>query len=150
MHSINPNIRIVAKADLATELPDGFFARFMVRVWNRGGFLWYHRGNDPTIRQRISDCLRAGQTVVIFGEGTSQRAGAPLPMKAGALDIARECKVPVQTVALRYSLPIGLNREDSTIRNAKALTRLRNLDVGVKFGSLYHPSEIAVSMDNVQ
>lgn len=134
VHMANPHLRIVAKADLANEMPDGVFSRFMVRVFNRGGFMWYNRGNDPTIRQRIAEQLRAGKSVVVFSEGTTQRSGPPREMKGGALEIAQECNVPVVPVALRYSMPIGLNRDDSTMRNAKMLSRLENLDIGMMFG----------------
>lgn len=144
VHAANPNLKVVAKSDLASEMPPGFFASFMTRAFERAGFMWYNRGNDSTIRERIAAQLKDGQSVLIYSEGTTQRWGPPREMKAGAIDIARENNVPIQPVALRYSLPIGLNKEDNTMRNAKMLTRLQNLDCAIMFSDLVqNPTDIS-------
>ena len=103
IHAAVPGVRIIAKKDLADEMPRGVFRDFMLKVWTRGGFMWYDRENkDNTIRDRVAAALKSGQSVVVFSEGTSKRSGPPGPMRAGAIAIANANKVPIIPVALRY------------------------------------------------
>ncbi|EDQ85710.1 uncharacterized protein MONBRDRAFT_11599 [Monosiga brevicollis MX1] len=134
LHGTNPNLQIVAKADLKDEVPDNMFTRFMFRVFNRGGFMWYNRNGDDTINDRITAKLQEGKSVIIFAEGTSQRSGPPCEMKRGVLRLAEQNNVPIVPVGLRYSMPIGLSKGDKTMRNFASIVRMRNLQAGVKFG----------------
>eukprot|EP00730_Choanoeca_flexa_P006644 TRINITY_DN12193_c0_g1_i10.p1 TRINITY_DN12193_c0_g1~~TRINITY_DN12193_c0_g1_i10.p1 ORF type:complete len:515 (+),score=149.72 TRINITY_DN12193_c0_g1_i10:1226-2770(+) len=134
LHAANPNLQIVAKADLMSEVPDNVFTRFMLRVFVRGGFMWYDRNGDDTIRERVGEKLQQGKSVLIFSEGTSQRSGPPQPMRRGVLLIAKENNVPILPVALRYSMPIGLTKGDKTMRNFGSVYKMRNIVCGVKLG----------------
>lgn len=42
----DPELHIVAKSDLMSEVPDNVFTRFMLRVFNKGGFIWYDRNGS--------------------------------------------------------------------------------------------------------
>eukprot|EP00045_Choanoeca_perplexa_P006396 m.54383 g.54383 ORF g.54383 m.54383 type:complete len:515 (+) comp13620_c0_seq1:112-1656(+) len=134
LNAANPQLQIVAKADLMSEVPDNAFSRFMLRVFTRGGFMWYDRNGDDTIRQRVGQKLQEGKSVVIFSEGTSQRSGPPQPMRRGVLLIAEENNVPILPVALRYSMPIGLSKGDKTMRNFGSIIKMSNIVCGVRVG----------------
>lgn len=111
VHAAVPGVRIIAKKDLADEMPKGFLRDFMFKVWCRGGFMWYDRQNkDSTIRQRITEAFARGESVLVFSEGTSKRSGPPGPMKAGAISIAKENGVPIVPVALRSAHDSGCQR----------------------------------------
>eukprot|EP00043_Microstomoeca_roanoka_P018030 m.190269 g.190269 ORF g.190269 m.190269 type:complete len:519 (-) comp16753_c9_seq1:249-1805(-) len=148
IHAAVPGVRIIAKKDLADEMPPGIFRDFMFKVWVRGGFMWYDRnGKDDTIRQRIAEAFGKGQSVVVFSEGTSKRSGPPGPMRRGAIEIAKENNVPIIPAALRYSMPIGVAKGDNALRNIFALLQMRNIRSGIRFGE---PMESVTDIEDVR
>ncbi|EGD79064.1 hypothetical protein PTSG_02032 [Salpingoeca rosetta] len=144
IHAAVPGVRIIAKKDLADEMPKGMLRDFMFRVWCRGGFMWYDRqSKDATIRERIAEAFRQGQSVVVFSEGTSKRSGPPGEMRPGAVKIAADNGVPIIPVALRYSFPIGVAKGDNAIRNIMSILPMRGIRCGIRFGQpIQHPKDI--------
>lgn len=69
-------------------------------------FLERGRGADATAAQ-MTAMLRAGESVVIFPEGTSTDGRAPRPFHARLFQAAPAAAVPVQSVAIRYPHPTG-------------------------------------------
>ena len=54
--------------------------------------------------------IRAGQSVMIFAEGTRSADGSVLPFKKGAFHVAMEAKVPLVPVAIEGSLQVNPKR----------------------------------------
>eukprot|EP00049_Salpingoeca_infusionum_P017536 m.353339 g.353339 ORF g.353339 m.353339 type:complete len:568 (+) comp16742_c0_seq1:300-2003(+) len=134
IHAAMPGVHIIAKKDLTEEIPPGALRNYMLRVWTRGGFVWYDRKNkDTTIHARVSALLAAGKSVVVFSEGTSKRSGPPSEFKAGALRMATENNVPLIPVAIRYSMPIGVAVGDNAVKNAVTIMKMRNIVCGINF-----------------
>jgi 1-acyl-sn-glycerol-3-phosphate acyltransferase len=68
------------------------------------------KGNDPIAQ--MADALRAGDSLIMFPEGTRNSTDAPLlPLKSGLFHLARQCPevrlVPVWIENLRRVLPKG-------------------------------------------
>jgi 1-acyl-sn-glycerol-3-phosphate acyltransferase len=54
--------------------------------------------------------IRAGQSVMIFAEGTRSADGSVLPFKKGAFHVAMEARVPLVPVAIEGSLQVNPKR----------------------------------------
>jgi 1-acyl-sn-glycerol-3-phosphate acyltransferase len=91
-----PRLRILYKAELR-KLP------ILVRAFDLGGFVPLERGNPeqslPAIA-RAAEALRAGNSFLIFPEGTRSRTGALLPFRKGGFVMALNAQAPIVPVAI--------------------------------------------------
>jgi 1-acyl-sn-glycerol-3-phosphate acyltransferase len=95
--ALHPRLHILYKAELR---------RFpiMARVFDVGGFVPVERANRERAMASIdrgSASLRAGNSFLIFPEGTRSRTGELLPFKKGGFIMAIQAQVPVVPVAIR-------------------------------------------------
>jgi 1-acyl-sn-glycerol-3-phosphate acyltransferase len=92
-----PRVRILYKAELR-RLP------ILVRAFDLAGFVPLERGNReqsvPAI-DRAADALRAGNSFMIYPEGTRSRTGELLPFKKGGFIMAIKAQAPVVPVAVK-------------------------------------------------
>jgi 1-acyl-sn-glycerol-3-phosphate acyltransferase len=99
-----PRLRILYKAELR-KLP------ILVRAFDLAGFIPLERGNPeqslPAI-DRAAEALRAGNSFLIFPEGTRSRSGQLLPFKKGGFIMAIKGQAPV--------VPIGISGARSAMR----------------------------------
>lgn len=91
-----PHLRVLYKAELR-KLP------VLVWVFDAAGFVAIERANRgqsfPAV-DRAADALRAGESFLIFPEGTRSRTGELLPFKKGGFIMAINAQVPVVPVAV--------------------------------------------------
>src|SRR3954465_15350003 len=96
LRTLFPRLRILYKAELR-KLP------ILVRAFDLAGFVPLERGNRdqslPAI-ERAAEALRAGNSFLIFPEGTRSRTGALLPFKKGGFIMAVKAAAPVVPVAI--------------------------------------------------
>ena len=95
--ALHPRLHILYKAELR---------RFplMARVFDVGGFVPVERGNRERAMASIdrgAESLRAGNSFLIFPEGTRSRTGELLPFKKGGFIMAIQAQVPIVPVAIR-------------------------------------------------
>jgi 1-acyl-sn-glycerol-3-phosphate acyltransferase len=97
LHELFPRLRILYKAELR-KLP------ILVRAFDLAGFVPLERGNRdqslPAI-ERAADALRAGNSFLIFPEGTRSRTGELLPFKKGGFIMALKAQAPIVPVAIK-------------------------------------------------
>lgn len=97
LHKLFPRLRILYKAELR-KLP------ILVRAFDLAGFVPLERANRdqslPAIA-RAADALRAGNSFLIFPEGTRSRTGELLPFKKGGFIMALTAQAPVVPVAIK-------------------------------------------------
>jgi 1-acyl-sn-glycerol-3-phosphate acyltransferase len=97
LHELFPRLRILYKAELR-KLP------ILVRAFDLAGFVPLERGNRAQSRPAISsavEALRAGNSFLIFPEGTRSRTGELLPFKKGGFIMAIQGQVPIVPVAIK-------------------------------------------------
>ena len=91
-----PRLRILYKAELR-KLP------VLTQAFDLAGFVPLQRGNRdqslPAI-ERAAAALRAGNSFLIFPEGTRSRTGELLPFKKGGFVMAIKAQAPVVPVAI--------------------------------------------------
>jgi 1-acyl-sn-glycerol-3-phosphate acyltransferase len=96
LHELFPRLRILYKAELR-KLP------ILVRAFDLAGFVPLERGNRdqslPAI-DRAADALGAGNSFLIFPEGTRSRTGELLPFKKGGFIMALKAHAPIVPVAI--------------------------------------------------
>ena len=109
LHELFPRLRILYKAELR-KLP------VLVRAFDLAGFIPLERANPeqslPAI-DRAADALRAGNSFLIFPEGTRSRTGELLPFKKGGFILAIKAQAPV--------VPIGISGARSAMRKGSPL-----------------------------
>ena len=93
---LHPRLRVLYKAELR---------RFplMGTVFDVGGFVAVERGDRDKSLAAISrgaESLKAGNSFLIFPEGTRSRTGQLLPFKKGGFIMAIEAQVPIVPVAV--------------------------------------------------
>src|SRR3954463_14609116 len=97
LRKLFPRLRILYKAELR-KLP------ILVRAFDLAGFVPLERGNRdqslPAI-ERAADALRAGNSFLIFPEGTRSRTGELLPFKKGGFIMALKAQAPIVPVAVK-------------------------------------------------
>jgi 1-acyl-sn-glycerol-3-phosphate acyltransferase len=104
-----PRLRILYKAELR-KLP------VLVRAFDLAGFIPLERSNPeqslPAI-DRAADALNAGNSFLIFPEGTRSRTGELLPFKKGGFILAIKAQAPV--------VPIGISGARSAMRKGSLI-----------------------------
>jgi 1-acyl-sn-glycerol-3-phosphate acyltransferase len=96
MHELFPRLRVLYKAELR-KLP------ILVRAFDLAGFVPLERGNPDQSLPAIDGAaaaLRAGNSFLIFPEGTRSRTGALLPFKKGGFIMALKGQAPIVPVAI--------------------------------------------------
>jgi 1-acyl-sn-glycerol-3-phosphate acyltransferase len=95
--ALHPRLHILYKAELH-KFP------IMGRVFDVGGFVPIERSDREKAMASIArgaESLRAGNSFLIFPEGTRSRTGELLPFKKGGFIMAIEAQVPVVPVAVQ-------------------------------------------------
>lgn len=90
-------MRFVSKAEVGAWPIIGWLAR-------QAGTLFIQRGSGQArrVKTQISDCLNAGETVLVFPEGTTSIGVAALPMHGLLLASAKETGRPIQPITIAY------------------------------------------------
>lgn len=94
---LHPQLHVLYKAELHT-FP------IMGTVFDLGGFVPIDRGDRERSMASIARgaaSLRAGNSFLIFPEGTRSRTGALLPFKKGGIIMALQAQAPIVPVAVR-------------------------------------------------
>jgi 1-acyl-sn-glycerol-3-phosphate acyltransferase len=95
--ALHPQLHVLYKAELHN-FP------LMGTVLDVGGFVAVDRGDRDKALASIAEgarSLRAGNSFLIFPEGTRSRSGELLPFKKGGFIMAIEAQVPIVPVAVR-------------------------------------------------
>jgi 1-acyl-sn-glycerol-3-phosphate acyltransferase len=132
LHELFPRLRILYKAELRN-LP------VLVRAFDLAGFVPLERGKPeqsfPAVDQ-AAEALRAGNSFLIFPEGTRSRTGELLPFKKGGFIMALKAQAPV--------VPVAISGARSAMRKGSLV--IRPVTVRVSFG---HPVETTgLTMDD--
>jgi len=94
--ALHPRLHVLYKAELS-RLP------LLGRVFRIGGFIPVERQNREHAIASIgrgAESLRAGNSFLIFPEGTRSRTGALLPFKKGGFIMALQAQAPIVPVAI--------------------------------------------------
>ena len=120
LHELFPRLRILYKAELR-KLP------VLVRAFDLAGFVPLERGNPEQSLPAIdgaANALRAGNSFLIFPEGTRSRTGALLPFKKGGFIMALKAQAPI--------VPVAISGARSAMRKGSPI--IYPVDVLVRFG----------------
>jgi 1-acyl-sn-glycerol-3-phosphate acyltransferase len=95
--ALHPQLHVLYKAELH-QFP------IMGTVFDLGGFVPIDRGDRDKAMASIAagaDSLRAGNSFLIFPEGTRSRSGHLLPFKKGGFIMAIQAQAPIVPVAIQ-------------------------------------------------
>ena len=130
LHELFPRLRILYKAELR-KLP------VLVQGFDLAGFVPLERGNPeqslPAI-DRAADALRAGNSFLIFPEGTRSRTGALLPFKKGGFIMAIKAQAPI--------VPVAISGARNAMRKGSPI--IYPVDVRVRFGEPVETAGVAL------
>jgi len=117
--ALHPRLHILYKAELH-KFP------IMGTVFDVGGFVGVDRADREKAMASISSgaaSLRAGNSFLIFPEGTRSRTGELLPFKKGGFIMALEAQVPI--------VPVAVSGGRDAMRKGSAVVRPVNVTVRV-------------------
>lgn len=120
-------------------VPSRFVAKSEIRRWPLLGWLvtlvgtlYIERGRRhavAAINHRVRDCLKAGETVAVFGEGTTTDGTELLPFHSNLVAPALEAGCEVWPVALRYTERNQPSRAAAFVGDMELVTSLWNIVV---------------------
>jgi 1-acyl-sn-glycerol-3-phosphate acyltransferase len=117
--ALHPRLHILYKAELH-KFP------LMGTVFDVGGFVAVDRGDRDRALASIgvgAASLRAGNSFLIFPEGTRSRTGSLLPFKKGGFVMAIQAQVPVVPVAVRGGRA-AMRKGSAIVRPARVVVRI--------------------------
>jgi 1-acyl-sn-glycerol-3-phosphate acyltransferase len=118
-HVLHPAVRILYKREL-DKIP------VMTRAFRMGGFIPVDRGNKEAATRSIdagAASLRAGNSFLIFPEGTRSKTDEMLPFKKGGFVMAIKAQVPIVPVAVEGGRD-AMTKGSWIIRPAKVSIRV--------------------------
>jgi 1-acyl-sn-glycerol-3-phosphate acyltransferase len=118
--ALHPQLHILYKAELH-KFP------IMGTVFDAGGFVAVERDNRERALasiERGAESLRAGNSFLIFPEGTRSRSGELLPFKKGGFIMALQAQVPI--------VPVAVQGGRAAMRKGSAI--VRPVHVSVRIG----------------
>jgi 1-acyl-sn-glycerol-3-phosphate acyltransferase len=118
--ALHPQLHVLYKAELH-RLP------IMGTVFDVGGFVAVERDNREKALASIdrgSESLKAGNSFLIFPEGTRSRSGELLPFKKGGFIMAIQAQVPI--------VPVAVQGGRAAMRKGSAI--VRPVHVSVRIG----------------
>ena len=130
LHELFPRLRILYKAELR-KLP------VLVRAFDLAGFVPLERGNPEQSLPAIdgaANALRAGNSFLIFPEGTRSRTGALLPFKKGGFIMALKAQAPV--------VPVAISGARNAMRKGSPI--IYPVEVRVRFGEPVETAGVAL------
>ena len=124
--ALHPRLHILYKAELR-KLP------ILGRVFEAGGFVPVDRGNRDEAMASIDGgaaSIRAGNSFLIFPEGTRSRTDELLPFKKGGFIMAIEAQAPI--------VPVAVTGGRAAMRKGSAI--VRPVHVTVRIGAPDRPT----------
>jgi 1-acyl-sn-glycerol-3-phosphate acyltransferase len=118
-HVLHPQLHVLYKAELH-KFP------IMGTVFDVGGFVPIERSDREKAMESIARgaaSLRAGNSFLIFPEGTRSRTGELLPFKKGGFIMAIEAQVPIVPVAIQGGRA-SMRKGSAVVRPVKVSIRV--------------------------
>jgi 1-acyl-sn-glycerol-3-phosphate acyltransferase len=130
LHELFPRLRIVYKAELRKLV-------VLVQAFDLAGFVPLQRGNPEQSLPAIDgagEALRAGNSFLIFPEGTRSRTGALLPFKKGGFMMALRGQAPI--------VPVAITGARDAMRKGSPI--IYPVEVRIRFGEPVETAGVAV------
>lgn len=131
LSALHPRLRVLYKEELRRALP------VLTGAFDMVGFVPIDRRNRARSMQAIEDAaaaLRAGNSFLIFPEGTRSRTGRLLPFKKGGFIMAIKGQATIVPVAIQGTL--------TAMRKGSPV--IRPVTVSVRFGPPIETSELGI------